>query len=55
MRRLFQCSGRAPEREPGFKQDLCANAQGFSLHAAVRCGADERKALEQLCRCITRR
>ena len=28
--------------------------QGFSLHAAVRCGADERKALERLCRTITR-
>ena len=28
--------------------------QGFSLHAAVRCAADDRKALEQLCRYITR-
>jgi hypothetical protein len=28
--------------------------QGFSLHAAVRCAADDRRALEQLCRCITR-
>jgi len=27
---------------------------GFSLHAAVRCKADERQALEQLCRYITR-
>ena len=27
---------------------------GFSLHAAVRCGADDRQALEQLCRTITR-
>jgi hypothetical protein len=26
----------------------------FSLHAAVRCGADQRKELEQLCRYITR-
>jgi hypothetical protein len=25
-----------------------------SLHAAVRCGADDRQALEQLCRYITR-
>jgi Putative transposase len=33
---------------------LCANRHGFSLHAAVRCGADQRKALEQLCRTITR-
>ena len=27
---------------------------GFSLHATVRCGADDRKALEQLCRYLTR-
>ena len=35
-------------------QDLCADHQGFSLHAAVRCDADERQRLEQLCRTITR-
>jgi hypothetical protein len=35
-------------------QPLCANAQGFSLHAAVRCGADDRQRLEQLCRYVTR-
>ena len=29
--------------------------QGLSLHAAVRSGADERQAFEQLCRYITRR
>ena len=40
--------------EKGFKQTLCADMQGFSLHAAVRCGADDRQALEQLCRYITR-
>ena len=34
---------------------LCANAHGFSLHAAVRCGADQRKALEHLCRTIPAR
>ena len=33
---------------------LCANAPGFSLHAAVRCGADRHKSLEHLCRTITR-
>ena len=37
-----------------FKQSLCANIDGFSLNAAVRCGADDRLALEQLCRHITR-
>jgi hypothetical protein len=33
---------------------LCADAHGFSLHAGVRCGTDQRKALERLCRYITR-
>jgi len=33
---------------------LCADAHGFSLHAAVRCGADQHKQLERLCRYITR-
>jgi hypothetical protein len=32
---------------------LCADIDGLSLHAAVRCGADDRHALEQLCRYIT--
>ncbi|NDH53127.1 MAG: hypothetical protein EBY24_14290, partial [Betaproteobacteria bacterium] len=32
----------------------CADINGFSLHAAVRCAADDRQALEQLCRYITR-
>ena len=41
-------------REPQFHQNLCADMQGFSLHAAVCCAADDRQALEQLCRCITR-
>jgi hypothetical protein len=33
---------------------LCADAHGFSLHAAVRTGAHQRKELERLCRYITR-
>lgn len=41
-------------RETDFEQSLCADISGFSLHAAVRCGADDRQALEQLCRYITR-
>ena len=41
-------------RQTEFKQTLCADIDGFSLHAAVRCGADDRRALEQLCRYITR-
>ena len=36
------------------KQTLCADVDGFSLHAAVRCAADDRQALEQRCRYITR-
>jgi hypothetical protein len=32
----------------------CADAHGFSLHAAVRCGADQRMELERLCRYVTR-
>ena len=43
-----------PSRAAPSSKGLCANAHGFSLHAAVRCGADQRKALEQLCRYITR-
>ena len=27
------------------KQTLCADSNGFSLHAAARCGADDRQAL----------
>ena len=41
-------------RDAEFKQNLCADIDGFSLHAAVRCGADDRQALEQLCRYINR-
>jgi hypothetical protein len=33
---------------------LCAQKQGFSLHAGVCCGADQRSQLERLCRYITR-
>ena len=33
---------------------LCSDIDGFSLHAAVRVEAHDRKRLEQLCRTITR-
>jgi hypothetical protein len=36
------------------KRTLCTEAHGFSLHAAVRCGAHQRQELERLCRYITR-
>ena len=35
-------------------QARCANAHGFSLHAGVRCAAEQRSELEHLCRYITR-
>ena len=40
------------DEKPG--KALCADAHGFSLHAAVRVGSDQRKQLERLCRYITR-
>ena len=41
-------------RDAEFKQNLCADIDGFGLHAAVRCAADDHKALEQLCGYSTR-
>ncbi|MCZ8177375.1 MAG: transposase [Burkholderiaceae bacterium] len=41
-------------REDRARQPLCADIDGFSLHAAVRVEAHDRKRLEQLCRYITR-
>jgi len=35
-------------------QERCVNAQGFSLHAEVRCAINQRRKLEPLCRYITR-
>lgn len=34
---------------------MCADIDGFSLHAAVRVAAHDRKRLEQLCRYIITR
>ena len=44
----------ATPREDWVCQPLCADIDGFSLHAAVRVNAHDRKRLEQLCRYITR-
>jgi hypothetical protein len=52
-RKVLTLQGAMP-RKADFKQTLCADSNGFSLHAAVRCTADDRQALEQLCRYITR-
>jgi hypothetical protein len=43
-----------PSRQADPTQLGCVNAYGFSLHAAVRCAAHQRKELERLCRYITR-
>ena len=51
--RVLTVQGVMP-RQTEFKQTLCADINGFSLHAAVRCAAEDRDALEQLCRYITR-
>jgi len=51
--KVLTVQGAMP-READLKQHLCADIDGFRLHAAVRCGADNRQALEQLCRYITR-
>jgi hypothetical protein len=34
--------------------ELCATEHGFSLHADVRCAANQRNQLERLCRYIAR-
>nr|WP_234413882.1 transposase [Ideonella sp. A 288] len=44
----------AMPREDWAQQPLCADIDGFSLHAAERVEAHDRKRLEQLCRYITR-
>ena len=51
--KVLTLQGAMP-RETDFQQTLCADIGGFSLHAAVRCGADDRQALEQLCRYTSR-
>ena len=51
--KVLTVQGAMP-REKDFKHNLCADISSFSLHAAVRCDADERQSLEQLCRYFTR-
>jgi len=54
LHRLARRGLKGMPRDADFKQTLCADNDGFSLKAAVHCGADERQALEQQCRYITR-
>ena len=52
---LTHVQGRGEQREAHRSRDaLCANTQGFSLHAGVHCAAEDRKSVEQLVRYITR-
>jgi len=51
--KVLTLRGAVP-REATARQPLCADIDGFSLHAAVRVEAHDRKRLEQLCRTITR-
>ena len=51
--KVLTLRGALPREAPA-RQPLCADIDGFSLHAAVRVDAHERKRLEQLCRYITR-
>jgi hypothetical protein len=51
--KVLTLRGAAP-REGTPRQPLCADIDGFSLHAAVRVDAHDRRRLEQLCRYITR-
>ena len=53
-RKVLTIVGRGELREAQRSRELCANAQGFSLHAGVRCDANDRQGIEQLCRYITR-
>jgi hypothetical protein len=52
-RKVLTLRGAMP-RESTAQQPQCADIDGFSLHAAVRVEAHDRKRLEQLCRYITR-
>ena len=45
--KVLTLQGATP-RQTDSKQTLCADIDGFSLHAAVLCAADDRHALEQL-------
>ena len=51
--KVLTLRGAVP-REATARQPLCADIDGFSLHAAVRVEDHDRKRLEQLCRYITR-
>ena len=45
--------GTVASRDEKITHGLCAQAHGFSLHAAVRVASHQRKELQRLCRYIT--
>ena len=47
---MADCRPRWPAREPFAKGPLCAELDGYSLHAAVRVEGRDRDRLEHLCR-----
>ena len=53
-RKVLTLVGRGVLRPAQRTRELCANHQGFSLHAGVHCEANDRQGIEQLCRYITR-
>ena len=52
-RKVRTLRGAMP-REAAARRPLCADIDGFSLHAAVRVEAHDRKRLERFCRYVTR-
>ncbi len=53
-RKVFTLQTIAPMAEQGLASGCAANVAGFSLHAGVMSGAQDRGKLERLCRYITR-
>lgn len=51
--KVLTVQGEIP-RDGDLKQTLCAPIEGFSLHAAMQSGADDRQMPERLCRYTTR-
>ena len=47
---VLDLQARGTREDPFVKAALCADSDGFSLHAAVRVRAGDRKRLEHLCR-----
>jgi ribosomal protein S27E len=53
-RKVFTLQTITPKAAPSFESNSVANMAGFSLHAGVVAGSQERDKLERLCRYISR-